>query len=89
MGIDQGPNAKLVVNLAEGSGRRSISIVATKRDGFGIAPERNNLQVQQDVGRSKTTLEQAPYHARWNKYISNSRRFVDVYVFVLNLTSLT
>ena len=29
------------------------------------------------------------YHARGNKYISNSRQFFDVYVFVLNSNSLT
>ena len=32
-------------------------------------------------------VRSAENHARGNKYISNSRRFFDVYVFVLNSNS--
>ena len=32
-------------------------------------------------------VDTADYHARGNKYILNSRRFFDVYVFVLNSNS--
>ena len=36
-----------------------------------------------------TLLRPQEYHARGNKYISNSRRFFDAYVFVVNSNSLT